>query len=117
MAQQPSDERSRLKEHFANEGAGKGSQWAKLWETNFTPWDRGLPNPALEDLLHERKDLLGSCWKHTRNGEKKRKKAFVPGCGKGYDGKMMLFSSEHVVFVHKGDADSLCCPVAGKPWV
>lgn len=116
MAEQVPDDRTRLKDHFAGGGAGNGSQWAKLWETKFTPWDRGLPNPALENLLRDRKDLLGSCWKDKEKGGKQRKKALVPGCGKGYDGKMTL-SRHDAVLELLNSADSLCGPACGKPWV
>lgn len=44
-----------------------------------------MPNPALEDVLADRQDLIGFCFKQGPNGEKQRKKALVPGCGRGYD--------------------------------
>lgn len=52
------------------------------------PWDRAAPNPALIDTLNDRKDLLGDS-PLLPNGQRKR--AFVPGCGKGYD--VLLFAS------------------------
>ena len=91
MAEPAPNEKSRLQEHFADGGVDSGSKWAELWNTNFTPWDRGLPNPALEDLLQDRSDLIGSCWRINEAGVRQRRTAFVPACGKGYD--VLLFAS------------------------
>lgn len=63
-------------------------QWDALWRQKSTPWDRSAPNPALIDALNERSDILGSS---TQNGEMRRKKALIPGCGRGYD--VLLFAS------------------------
>ena len=80
------DARARLLEHFANDSSDQPSRWAQLWENeDFLPWDRGFPNPALADLLTERQNLIGTCFKDNTNNAKDRKKAFVPGCGRGYD--------------------------------
>ena len=76
--------RSKLANHFANGTADEGGRWAALWDKgDFLPWDRHMPNPALEDLLKERQDLLGSPAVEGSNGKKKRKQALVPGCGRG----------------------------------
>ena len=79
------DARERLKKHFADP-TDQLSRWAQLWENeDFLPWDRGLPNPALVDMLSEKQNILGTCFKDDSSGEKQRKKALVPGCGRGYD--------------------------------
>lgn len=80
------DARARLLEHFANGTSNRPDLWSQLWDKgDFLPWDRGMPNPALEDVLADRQDLIGSCFKQGPDGEKQRKKALVPGCGRGYD--------------------------------
>lgn len=80
------DDRARLKAHFEVSESTPGERWAKLWDAgNFLPWDRGGPNPALVDLLDQRRDLIGDCFVNEGAGEKRRKKALVPGCGRGYD--------------------------------
>lgn len=72
-----------LRSHFVDLDPSKhGSKWNQLWAEKFAPWDRGQPSPALDDVLAERKDLLGS---RFIEGGKTRKKALVPGCGMGYD--------------------------------
>ncbi|KAH8821087.1 thiol methyltransferase-like protein [Xylogone sp. PMI_703] len=72
--------RERLKSQFGDvDPAEHGAKWDELWNENFVPWDRGVPNPALIDFLDERQDLLGSLASNSR------KKVLVPGCGKGYD--------------------------------
>jgi methyl halide transferase len=81
---QPTDARARLRDHFTGaELSAHPSKWDDLWNEGFVPWDRGFPSPALVDLLSERGDLFP-----TKQG---RKKALVPGCGKGYD--VLLLSS------------------------
>jgi hypothetical protein len=80
------DARARLLDHFSNNSSDQPSLWAQLWEReDFLPWDRGLPNPALVDVLREKQDLIGTCFENDADSVKRRKKAFVPGCGRGYD--------------------------------
>jgi methyl halide transferase len=84
------DVRTRLLNHFANNSSDQPDRWAKLWDNgDFLPWDKGLPNPALVDVLSEKQDLIGTCLRDDAGNDKKkqqqRKKAFVPGCGRGYD--------------------------------
>ncbi|KAI4144825.1 MAG: hypothetical protein L6R39_004028 [Caloplaca ligustica] len=81
----PADDRARLKAHFDVPPASHPDRWAKLWETgDFLPWDRGTPNPALLELLNQRKDLIGDCFVEDA-GKRRRKRALIPGCGRGYD--------------------------------
>jgi methyl halide transferase len=73
----------RLKTHFESHApAAHAKRWDDLWsDGSFLPWDRGYANPALIDALNERADVLGSPLKSDGS----RKRALVPGCGKGYD--------------------------------
>ncbi|PNS19169.1 Hybrid signal transduction protein dokA [Sphaceloma murrayae] len=84
------DDRARLRTHFSSDPTDS-SKWDALWTQAYTPWDRGLPNPALSDLLSSRhralnppvmapKDLGDPRFQKIR-----RPRALVPGCGKGYD--------------------------------
>lgn len=80
------DTRAKLASHFSNGTADDGSKWSALWDKgDFLPWDRQMPNPALEDILADRQDLLGSPIIKQGTERLIRKKALVPGCGKGYD--------------------------------
>jgi len=79
---QPTDTRARLISQFRGDPSTHGQKWDELYKEGFLPWDKGFPNPALVDLLSERQDLLDSSI--LSNGGS-RKKALVPGCGKGYD--------------------------------
>lgn len=79
---QPTDARARLLAHFQGDPSAHGQKWDELWKEGFLPWDNGFPNPALVDLLAERQDLLEPAAGVAKRG---RKKALVPGCGKGYD--------------------------------
>ncbi|KAM5467957.1 putative methyl halide transferase [Microsporum audouinii] len=59
--------------------------WEDLWQEEKTPWDRGVHNPALEDVLVQKSDILESAVVKPEGQEKLRKKALVPGCGRGVD--------------------------------
>uniref|UniRef100_A0A8H7TQQ6 Thiol methyltransferase n=1 Tax=Bionectria ochroleuca TaxID=29856 RepID=A0A8H7TQQ6_BIOOC len=62
--------------------------WASLWDkSDNLPWDRGFPNPALEDTLVQRAGTIGG--PIAQDGW--RRKALVPGCGRGVD--VLLFAS------------------------
>ena len=84
--------RAKLAAHFAGDGAAKGDKWETLWKDGeFLPWDRGIPSPALSDLLSDRQDLIQSARVIKDAGTTQRKSALVPGCGRGYD--VLLLSS------------------------
>ena len=75
-----------MRGHFAGDITDHAKRWSALWDKgDFLPWDRGMPNPALEDTLTDRSNLLGSPFIAHSSGSKQRKRALVPGCGKGYD--------------------------------
>lgn len=61
--------------------------WEELWKEKTTPWDQGIHNPALEDTLINRTGTLGAAVLSTgeSGGQVTRKKALVPGCGRGVD--------------------------------
>lgn len=60
--------------------------WAEIWNANPTPpWDKGTPNPALEDTLTQRQGTIGNAIATDAQGKEYRKKALVPGCGRGVD--------------------------------
>ena len=83
-------DRERLRDHFA--ASNTPSRWDDLWSTGtWLPWDRGTPNPALIDVLSTKSEFLGSALVTDQNGKTRRKRALVPGCGKGYD--VFLFAA------------------------
>ncbi|KAJ6784571.1 hypothetical protein PWT90_06491 [Aphanocladium album] len=69
--------------HFAKyPGAKYVDGWSSLWDKGGNlPWDRGIPNPALEDLLALGADTVPA--PVAEDGQ--RRKALVPGCGRGVD--------------------------------
>jgi len=80
------ENRARLLSHFAGDASKHTAKWEMLWQKgDFLPWDRGVPNPALAHLLNDRQDLVGPCMVDNGEGGQRRKRALVPGCGKGYD--------------------------------
>lgn len=88
------EEVSRLLKHFSGEGPPANDRWAALWDAgDFLPWDQGIPNPALVHVMENHLDLIGTSVfiQDAETGERRRKRAFVPGCGRGYD--VLLLSS------------------------
>jgi len=78
--------RARLRNHFQDYQDEKyGDGWSKLWENGeFLPWDRLAPSPALTEALGKRHDVIGKAVVEI-DGKPRRKKALVPGCGRGVD--------------------------------
>ncbi|PBP16007.1 thiol methyltransferase [Diplocarpon rosae] len=97
LSDQPTDARARLLSHFTGVtgSTAHGTKWDELWNEGFLPWDRGFPNPALEDLLSAPGDLVPISSARIQSSQSesqsqsqsrsKKKKALVPGCGRGYD--------------------------------
>ncbi|CAP97658.1 hypothetical protein E8E15_010609 [Penicillium rubens] len=60
--------------------------WAALWDKGDNlPWDRGFPNPALGDTLVKQRPTIGAPLATDAQGQSYRRKALVPGCGRGVD--------------------------------
>ncbi|MCJ1412088.1 hypothetical protein MMC19_006180 [Ptychographa xylographoides] len=72
---------------FAGAESEHSSHWQRLWDKgDFLPFDRGFPNPALEDVLISRTNVIGTPLQNTDGSRRvRRKTALVPGCGRGYD--------------------------------
>ena len=80
------EDRDRLRRLFSGPADNVSDRWSQLWDAgDFLPFDRGVPNPALVDILKDRHDLIGDCFMQTERDGRVRKKALVPGCGRGYD--------------------------------
>ncbi len=79
--------RAELKRHFTNYPGPKYAQgWADLWaKGDFLPWDRGSPSPALADTLINHSDVVGHSTIEVEGEGRRRKRALVPGCGRGVD--------------------------------
>ncbi|KAK4862753.1 hypothetical protein LT330_002886 [Penicillium expansum] len=84
----------RLLRHFSGKGPPANDRWANLWDAgDFLPWDQGVPNPALVYVMQDHQDLIGASVfiQDNEKQERRRKRALVPGCGRGYD--VLLLSS------------------------
>ena len=78
------DDREKLRQHFQDQPAeAHTGRWDALWQQKLTPWDRAEPHPALSDTLNEKRDLIGASTEKSEIVQ--RKKALIPGCGRGYD--------------------------------
>lgn len=68
------------------EGDNHLDGWAELWKRgDCLPWDRGIPNPALEDVLTQQRSQIGGPTFTDAAGRTHRRMALVPGCGRGVD--------------------------------
>lgn len=81
---------STLRGHMAKfSGETYVEGWAGMWdnkrEDERLPWDRGCHSVALEDLLAQKKELVGDVLLTEQSQTTRRKRALVPGCGTGYD--------------------------------
>lgn len=77
--------RERLRQRFLNADESDHARlWNEFYREGFIPWDKGLPSAPLAEAL-ARRDLVGEPTVAVSGTEKRRKKALVPGCGKGYD--------------------------------
>ncbi|KAK3370262.1 S-adenosyl-L-methionine-dependent methyltransferase [Podospora didyma] len=88
MTTPPPPEIGRLQSKFLDKTfSAHPSAWDSLWRESYTPWDRGGPSLALQDLLLEQHELFfpQSSSNANDNNNKKKKTALVPGCGRGYD--------------------------------
>ncbi|KAK2591341.1 hypothetical protein QQS21_010966 [Conoideocrella luteorostrata] len=85
MANHAPEPPGRLVSHFANRSREQQSDgWDSLWESSENDlWDRGMPSPALIDYIESKPDVLCAP-PHGR-----RLRAFIPGCGRGYDVAML----------------------------
>ena len=59
------------------------TDWDELYRRRETPWEKGIPHPALVDFLEENGPLRG--------------KIFVPGCGSGHDVCALSTAENHVL--------------------
>ncbi|KAK4540139.1 hypothetical protein LTR36_009725 [Oleoguttula mirabilis] len=89
MTSLPAGDREKLRDHFVNIAPDQQAQaWNEMWQQKVTPWDRGGPNPALADAIDGHADVLGGPFTQGKFGDPARpprKRALVPGCGRGYD--------------------------------
>ncbi|KAL2834213.1 S-adenosyl-L-methionine-dependent methyltransferase [Aspergillus cavernicola] len=99
----PQPTKGRLISHFEfrtilNHGKG----WSDLWDSGDSGlWDRGIPSPALIDLVEAYQDTLffpfrdgsesgseigsAGAGAGARGRGRERKRVLIPGCGRGYD--------------------------------
>lgn len=76
-------DRAKLRSQFLNQPADSHpGHWDDLWKQNVTPWDRKGPSLALKDAITVHPDIFGP---PVDSRSSKRKRALVPGCGRGYD--------------------------------
>ncbi|KAG5298354.1 thiol methyltransferase [Histoplasma ohiense] len=116
----PSVYQPKLSEHFSKFPLEKQVEgWDELWKNETTPWDRGEHNPALEDTLVQRGGFLGTALQDdndtTNRTGNKRKKALVPGCGRGFDVFLLAeFGYDAYGLEYSDTAVEICCQNAAR---
>ncbi|EXJ95784.1 hypothetical protein A1O1_00908 [Capronia coronata CBS 617.96] len=99
-----------LKRHFATfQGPKYAEGWAALWaDGGFLPWDRMAPSPALADTLINHVEVIGRAIL-DEDGQTRRKRALVPGCGRGVDVLLLQsFGYDAVGLEYSKDAVKAC---------
>lgn len=77
----PAPEIGRLQATFQEHPfSAHSAQWDQLWKESYSPWDRGGPSPALNDLLEQHREVFPSSSEASG-----KPRALVPGCGRGHD--------------------------------
>lgn len=84
----PEDVQKVLDKHI--EAGNLHGGWEDLWAKGddvTLPWDKHNPNPTLEEILTTKRAILGGSLIGASDGGPvpRRKKALVPGCGRGVD--------------------------------
>ncbi|KAL4881709.1 S-adenosyl-L-methionine-dependent methyltransferase [Aspergillus karnatakaensis] len=83
----PEDVQKTLDKHI--EAGNLHTGWEELWAQGddlILPWDKRKPNPTLEEVLTTKRATIGGpLFDTTDGGSPRRKKALVPGCGRGVD--------------------------------
>lgn len=102
--------RAALQNHFSTyQGPNYAEGWAQLWSKgDFLPWDRGNPSPALADTLTNYTDVIGHAM-IEEDGKARRKRALVPGCGRGVDVLLLQsFGYDAIGLEYAADALKAC---------
>ncbi|KAL2852430.1 S-adenosyl-L-methionine-dependent methyltransferase [Aspergillus pseudoustus] len=84
----PDDVQKTIDKHV--EAGNPHTGWEELWaqgDSITLPWDKHAPNPTLEEALTTKRAIIDGPLLDSSEGDgsKKRKKALVPGCGRGVD--------------------------------
>ncbi len=66
------------------------TDWEDAYRSGETPWEKGVPHPALVDFLSERGPFAGEI--------------FVPGCGSGHDVRALSAPGNHVIGIDSAPA-------------
>lgn len=110
------ESRAFMRELFSEySGERTNAGWAKLWEAgDFLPWDRMLPSPALIDTLDNHAHLTGTATLVLPDGSTRRKRALVPGCGRGVDVMLLQAYGYDVVGMDFAEEAIKACEVYAK---
>ncbi len=100
------ENREKLKSHMSQySGPSYVQGWDELWNKgDFLPWDRGSPSPALADTLVSHAHVIGGPIIEGR-----RKRALVPGCGRGVDVLLLASFGYDVVGLEYAEKALVAC--------
>ncbi|KAK0728467.1 S-adenosyl-L-methionine-dependent methyltransferase [Lasiosphaeria miniovina] len=89
-APEPLSGSNRLRDTFAGQPlSAHPTAWDALWQASYTPWDRGGASDALREVLVTHPPLFPPPGGESQTGTKRRRRAPVPGCGRGYDAVLL----------------------------
>lgn len=101
------ESRAVMRENFAGKSGNEYyNGWEALWQKgDFLPWDRMVSSPALSDTLNNHSHVIGTSKLVLPDGSTRRKRALVPGCGRGVD--VMLLQAYGYDVIGTTDAATL----------
>lgn len=110
------ESRALLREQFTKFSGTKYNEgWADLWNAgDFLPWDRYAPSPALADTLDHHAQVTGSSKLGLPDGSTRRKRALVPGCGRGVDVMLLQAYGYDVVGLEYAEKAVEACETYAK---
>lgn len=110
------ESRALMRDQFLQYSGDRTNEgWAKLWEAgDFLPWDRMLPSPALIDTLDNFPRLTGTSKLILPDGSTRRKRALVPGCGRGVDVMLLQAYGYDVIGLDFAEEAIKACKIYAK---
>ena len=86
--------------------------WEAMWQKgDFLPWDRMISSPALPDTLNNHTKVIGTSKLVLPDGTTRRKRALVPGCGRGVDVMLLQAYGYDVVGLEYSQTAVKACEV------
>lgn len=110
------ESRAIMRDKFSGKsGKDYNDGWEAMWQAgDFLPWDRLVPSPALTDTIENHSHVVGGPHLILPDGSKRRKRALVPGCGRGVDVMLLQAYGYDVVGLEYSSTAVEACKLYAK---